>query len=189
MSFKDAEWVICGDFNEVRNESERLNCDFMKNRAARFNQFIEDMQLLEIPLMWKRFTRVSDNGMKLSKLDRFLVSKNFLQSWGDLSVVALDRNTSDHCPIVLSDKNINFGPKPFKVFDTWFKNKDIEKIIIDAWNKQVTSTRDDVIFRNKMKNVKEALRSWSKSQYGNLDDELKMAKDKTADFEKRADLN
>ncbi|XP_071694370.1 uncharacterized protein [Rutidosis leptorrhynchoides] len=125
MSYKDAGWVICGDFNEVRIESERLNSLFIERRAAMFNNFIEKMQLVEIPLLGKNFTRFSDDGVKLSKLDRFLVSEDFLDSWGDMSAIALDRGTSDHCPILMRNKNLDFGPKPFRIFDAWFENEEV----------------------------------------------------------------
>ncbi|XP_071712960.1 uncharacterized protein [Rutidosis leptorrhynchoides] len=129
MSYPNAAWVIGGDFNEVHNEEERQNCVFHDRRAAFFNDFIERTQLIEVPLIGKRFTRISDDGSKFSKLDRYLVSDLFLQLWEDISVVALERNLSDHCPIVLRNKNENFVPKPFKLFDVWLESEDVEPII------------------------------------------------------------
>nr|GEV40923.1 reverse transcriptase domain, reverse transcriptase zinc-binding domain protein [Tanacetum cinerariifolium] len=69
------------------------------------------------------YTRNSDDGMKFSKLERFLVSKGFCDLWPELSVVALDRKLSDHCLIMLRDTVVNFDPKPFRVFDIWFKER------------------------------------------------------------------
>ncbi|XP_071723686.1 uncharacterized protein [Rutidosis leptorrhynchoides] len=68
----DSAWVVCGDFNEVRNQSDRLNCVFHPSRANRFNDFISMTNLIDIPINGKRFTRISDDGTKFSKLDRFL---------------------------------------------------------------------------------------------------------------------
>ncbi|XP_071718070.1 uncharacterized protein [Rutidosis leptorrhynchoides] len=187
MEYKDANWVLCEDFNEVRSPSERKNCEFIERRATRFNNFIENMQLIEAPLIGRKFTRISDDGLKLSKLDRFLVSESFLQSWGDVSMISLDRGTSDHCPIFLRDKQIDFEPIPFKIFDVWLENKEVEKVIIEAWNKKVYGSRRDCTFRNKLKNVKESLREWSRHQYGYLDIDLENAKNKACALEKKAD--
>ncbi|XP_071738762.1 uncharacterized protein [Rutidosis leptorrhynchoides] len=132
MNCSDVEWVIGGDFNEVRSDEERQNCVFNEHRAAMFNTFIENRCLVEIPLLGRKFTRISDNGLKFSKLDRFLVSENFIISWGDVSAIALDRRTSDHSPIILRDKNEDFGPKPFKFFDIWLQCPEVEPMIIDA---------------------------------------------------------
>ncbi|XP_071689767.1 uncharacterized protein [Rutidosis leptorrhynchoides] len=69
FSYKDAEWVIGGDFNEVREEDERQNCEFVIRRANMFNSFINNYNLIEVPLIAKRFTRVSDDGAKLKSIE------------------------------------------------------------------------------------------------------------------------
>ncbi|XP_071705465.1 uncharacterized protein [Rutidosis leptorrhynchoides] len=124
--------IICGDFSEVRDQFERLNCVFVESRVALFNKFIERMQLVEIPLIEKEFTGISDNEMKL-------------------------------------------------------KNVEVERVIIDAWKKQVTGSRQDCVFRNNMKNVKETLSVWSKTQYGRLDVELQDAKKKACELESKVE--
>ncbi|XP_071686902.1 uncharacterized protein [Rutidosis leptorrhynchoides] len=63
--------ILCGDFNEVRHGNERFNCEFVEYRARRFNDFISNNCLLDIPMGGRNFTRVSDDGVKFSKLDRF----------------------------------------------------------------------------------------------------------------------
>ncbi|XP_071725874.1 uncharacterized protein [Rutidosis leptorrhynchoides] len=128
LSYQNAEWVLCEDFNEVRYEHERKNCEFIARRADRFNSFIDNSSLIDVPLVGKRFTRISNDGVKMSKIDRFLVSENFNQTWGDITCCALDQNTSDHCPIILKDSNSDFSPKPFRVFDVWFEQEVVEQI-------------------------------------------------------------
>ncbi|XP_071741078.1 uncharacterized protein [Rutidosis leptorrhynchoides] len=135
----DSAWVVCGDFNEVRNQSDRLSCDFHQCRATRFNDFITMNNLIEIPINGKRFTRISDDGTKFSKLDRFFVDDKYISHWNDLSVVALERRESDHCPLMLRDKIVDFGPKPFKIFDEWFKKEGVDQVIHDSWAKSVDS--------------------------------------------------
>lgn len=50
-----------------------------------FNQFIDDMHLIDLPLLGRKFTWVRSNGYALSRLDRFLVSESWLESWGGTS--------------------------------------------------------------------------------------------------------
>ncbi|XP_071707911.1 uncharacterized protein [Rutidosis leptorrhynchoides] len=185
----DTAWLLCRDFNEVRVASDRLNSQFHAYRANRFNTFIRNNGLIEIPISGKRFTRISDDGVKLSKLDRFLVSDSFMKLWDDLSVIALDRRLSDHCPLILRDKIIDFGPKPFKIFDEWFSCEGIDNVINEAWSQPVTSTRRDCVFRDKLKNVKFALRSWSKYNYGKLDCEINELKKEAKEWELKAESN
>ncbi|XP_071727431.1 uncharacterized protein [Rutidosis leptorrhynchoides] len=184
----DVSWVLCGDFNEVRHESKRFNCEFIGSRAKRFNEFIGRNQLLDVPLGGRRFTHISNDGVKMSKIDRFLISVNFSQLWVDLSATAMDRDRSDHCPIILQDKVIDFGPKPFKIFDDWLYMDGVNSVIEQAWNEDISGNRKDCIFRNKLKRVKSALREWSKTHLGSLDMEIELLKKTSTDWELKTEL-
>lgn len=76
-SSSTAWWCIMGDFNVVRCAEEREGCSFNLTRATDFNNFINAAQLIEPLLGAKRFTWIGYGGSKLSKLDRFLLSKEF----------------------------------------------------------------------------------------------------------------
>ncbi|GKC61706.1 hypothetical protein Tco_1089304 [Tanacetum coccineum] len=121
-----------------------------------FNEFINNTRLIEIPMGGRKFTRVSDDEMKFSKLDCFLLNEKFNEMWGNLSVVALDRKLPDHCPIVIKDVELDFGPKPFRVFNIWLEESDFSKVVEVAC----------CIFRDRLKNVKASLRIWSKGKFG-----------------------
>ncbi|XP_071689267.1 uncharacterized protein [Rutidosis leptorrhynchoides] len=149
----DLAWFLCGNLNEVREESERLNCVFHCSRAKRFNEFIMRNNLVEIGLNGRMFTRISDDGTKFSKLDRFLVSDKFLNLWDDLSVNAL-----------------------------W-----VEGIVCEAWGKMVNGSRKDCIFRDRLKRVKFALKDWSKSEFGNIDNDIAKLKFEVFEWEKKAE--
>lgn len=75
---------------------ERLNSQLNVKGVNDFNEFIRRDELIDLPLGGRRFTRVSADGLKFSKLDCFLVTNSFVGKWTNLSVVALDRHLSDH---------------------------------------------------------------------------------------------
>lgn len=110
--------------------------------------------------------------MIFSKLDRFLVSEEFLSKWPGASVMTLDRKFSGHSPICLKVTEVDFGPKPFRFFNVWAESKDFVDIVKDAWNTQTLSMEPDKILRDKLKNVKIALRAWSKNKFGMIDEVL-----------------
>nr|GEZ00298.1 putative RNA-directed DNA polymerase, eukaryota [Tanacetum cinerariifolium] len=118
-------WWIFRDFNVIRSHEDRLNSQVSVKEMDDFNNFINTLQLVEISMGGRKFTQVSVDGLKFSKLDRLLVTEGFKSKWGNLAVLALDRKLSDHCPIVLKDLDVDFGPKPFRVFDIWLKEVDI----------------------------------------------------------------
>nr|GEV43321.1 hypothetical protein [Tanacetum cinerariifolium] len=84
----------------------------------------------EIQLGGRKYTRISDDGLKFRNLDRFLVTPEFSAKWDNLSVIALDRKISDHCPILLKDMDLDYWPKPFWVSDLWLKDREINVICV-----------------------------------------------------------
>ncbi|GKA58783.1 RNA-directed DNA polymerase, eukaryota, reverse transcriptase zinc-binding domain protein, partial [Tanacetum coccineum] len=95
------EVVMMGDFNEVRYKSDRFGSNFNAHGADIFNNFIINAGLEEVPLGGSAYTWCHKSASKISKLDRFLVSKNLLNTCPNISDITLDRFLSDHRPILL----------------------------------------------------------------------------------------
>ncbi|KAJ9559863.1 hypothetical protein OSB04_005023 [Centaurea solstitialis] len=108
-----------------------------------------------VPMHGKRFTRISDNGSKLSKLDRFLVSNSFGDFWKNLGVKALERKWSDHIPIVLENSKVDYGPSPFKFFNAWLKEDSLEDVVRNAWVIEVRAGNPDRRLDADIKSFKE----------------------------------
>ncbi|KAJ0856893.1 putative RNA-directed DNA polymerase [Helianthus annuus] len=112
-------WIMFGDFNDVRSEEERVNSRFDGASTAAFNGFIFCAGLLEFPMIGGMYTFISDNlDVKLSRLDRFLVCDTFISNWPHAKVEVHKRGHSDHCPLSLSCGFLDFGPTPFKFYNS-----------------------------------------------------------------------
>nr|GEX17235.1 RNA-directed DNA polymerase, eukaryota [Tanacetum cinerariifolium] len=83
----NGECIVMGDFNEVMRKEDRIS--------------------LYVG---------SSIGIKMSKLDRFLVSDGLLSVFPHISAVCLDRHLSDHRPILLCEVMIDYGATPFRFF-------------------------------------------------------------------------
>lgn len=112
-------WIVMGDFNAVRRKEERFNSLFCAKTARDFNNFIHGAGLIDMKIGRHRFTCFRKSDLKLSKLDRFLVFPSFLNLAPHAFVTALPREISDHCPILLSTSRKDFGPSPFRFFNSW----------------------------------------------------------------------
>ena len=91
-----------GDFNEVREESERLGSVFCPRSARVFNSFIEQIGLQEVSLGGPRFTWCDKWGSKFSKVDRFFVTDGFCASFPFITALVLEKKIPDHRPILLT---------------------------------------------------------------------------------------
>ena len=138
-----------------------------KNDISAFNQWISDMELQEIKCAGNSFTWIRPNGCVKSRLDRFLVSEHWLSLWPESCQLVLQRNLSDHCPTILQTSMVDWGPKPFRVFDWWLQQKGYQKMVREAWNNDQQGGSGGIVLKNKLKNFKAAIKQWSKVE-GNI---------------------
>ncbi|GMJ07486.1 hypothetical protein HRI_004417800 [Hibiscus trionum] len=118
--------IMGGDFNITQSPLEKLGSHPKKGEMQIFSDFIDSLCLIDLPLKggtytWSNFREKPS----MSRLDRFLISPEILGIWPDLIQSALHKNISDHNPIVLSMVTQDWGPKPFRWFDVWTKDKDL----------------------------------------------------------------
>ncbi|KAH1066062.1 hypothetical protein J1N35_031049 [Gossypium stocksii] len=93
-------WIIGGDFNTIRNRSDRSSCVGLVNGSREFNSFIDNCKSVDLPLMGKKFTWYRPNS-KRSRLDRFLLEEQWLIYFNDFSQQGLNRSVSDHMSLRL----------------------------------------------------------------------------------------
>ncbi|GKE51058.1 RNA-directed DNA polymerase, eukaryota, partial [Tanacetum coccineum] len=126
------EVVMMGDFNKVRYKSDRFGSNFNAHGADIFNNFIINAGLEEVPLGGSAYTWCHKSASKMSKLDRFLILENLLNTCPNISAITLDRFLSDHRPILLREASFDYGPTPFWFFHLCGKLKFL-KVKIRAW--------------------------------------------------------
>ncbi|GJX82167.1 RNA-directed DNA polymerase, eukaryota [Tanacetum coccineum] len=126
--------IIMGDFNEVRTQDERHGSIFNAHGADAFNLFISSAGLEEVPLDGCKFTWCHKSGSKMSKLDRFLISEDLLNSCPNISSITLDRYLSDHRPILMRESHHDYGPSPFRFFHYWFELEGFDTFVKQTWN-------------------------------------------------------
>lgn len=156
----DGCWLLMGDFNEIRHKCDRFSQRGRVSSINDFNSFIASSNLFEFKLGGRKFTWISEDGRSLSKLDRFFANQDFLEIWGLAAATILPRNKSDHCPIILINDVFDFGPSPFRFFNSWLSIDGIDELVNNAWRHCCPSGTADVRLLRKLKNVKRVLKFW-----------------------------
>ncbi|KAK9065430.1 hypothetical protein SSX86_016813 [Deinandra increscens subsp. villosa] len=169
--------LIIGDFNEVRHREDRLNSVFCQSDANRFNSFIRRSGLKEFNLGGRKYTFMSKTGDKFSRIDRAIATPAFLRLWSGASLVALPRELSDHCPLLLRSNSPDFGAIPFRYFSSWSKKPGYLEIVNQGLSYQSSEDKPDKALALKLKNVKNRLKSWIKSEKDKEEYELKLNRD------------
>nr|GEX07937.1 RNA-directed DNA polymerase, eukaryota [Tanacetum cinerariifolium] len=157
--------IVLGEFNEVRSEDERFGSIFHQSYAREFNHFISSSGLLEVKMEGYSFTWSYSSASKISKLDRFLVSEGIFMTFPTILAICLDRHLSDHHPIVLNEIHTDYGPTPFRVYHSWFKQDGFDALVENAWN---SFTHNDsnwmILFKKKLQDVKKLFEFGSGNQ-------------------------
>ncbi|GKV39902.1 hypothetical protein SLEP1_g47602 [Rubroshorea leprosula] len=159
---RGGNWCIMGDFNAVRKVGERGGSREISAEMREFDGFIRDVGLVDLPLIGRKFTWVQASGRSMSRIDRFLLSEGWLTKWGDAKQWGLNRTVSDHCPILLKQQVVDWGPKPFKFFNSWIEQEGCRELIKETWSKADVQGWAGYRIKEKLKMTKEALRKWSK---------------------------
>jgi exonuclease III len=102
-SKEDLPILLGGDFNIIRNPSEKNNDRYNDKWPFLFNAIIDGLNLREIEMLGRKFTWANSRAQPTyERLDRVLASTEWEQQYPLATVVALSREISDHTPLLLS---------------------------------------------------------------------------------------
>nr|KYP41921.1 hypothetical protein KK1_036692 [Cajanus cajan] len=123
-----------------------------------FNEFINNMELEDVPLNGRSFTWFRPNGKAISRIDRILISREWWSAWENCVQFVLDRNIFDHCPLMLSQKKVDWGPKPFRSINCWSEYSHFEDIVKEMWDSEEIQGWGCHVLKEKLKALKVKLK-------------------------------
>ncbi|GKV03502.1 hypothetical protein SLEP1_g15791 [Rubroshorea leprosula] len=128
-------WMIAGDFNAGRCPEERRGRTGECLKMEEFNVLIETIELVDIRLANRRFTWYRPDGSSMSRLDRFLMTKEMYSLGCKWVQQGMKRIVSDHYAVILKTSNADWGPKPFRVLNAWQQHPDFKNAVEGKWRK------------------------------------------------------
>jgi hypothetical protein len=152
-----------------------------------FDEFLENLELMDLPLTGRNFTWFHPNGVTMSRLDRILVSSSWCEIWGDPFVRVLDRDVADHCPLVLNCSSVDWGPKPFRFNNFWLQNREFKRVITEAWGLNNFEGWMGFILKEKLKSLKGVIKEWSRNTYGVWEDKKRLLIKRIADLDSKSE--
>ncbi|GJZ76720.1 RNA-directed DNA polymerase, eukaryota, reverse transcriptase zinc-binding domain protein [Tanacetum coccineum] len=164
MNQHNGKFIPFGDFNTVRHENKRSGSLFSRIEAEHLNTFIDSAFLIDLLIGGRHFKWINKAGTKLSKLDRFLISEGVMEDIPDIKVTAIDCLWSDHSPILLHSKKIDFGSSPFKLYNSWLNRDGFDDIVKSRWESMDTGNGNNKINSHvKLRSLKNAIKKWQVS--------------------------
>jgi hypothetical protein len=175
-------WCFIGDFNVILGAHEH------KGRFSPARLPIEDFQqwsdfsnLIHLHTRGAEFTWNNGRGGNRhteKRLDRAICNQAWLDSCCSSSVTALTRICSDHFPLLLDLQvtAVSFASQ-FKFQRMWTLHDDCANIISECWNSVVVGC-PMFILTQKLKMLKDKLRVWNKTCFGNVHENVVSAEHK-----------
>eukprot|EP00253_Pinus_taeda_P009835 PITA_09835 len=120
-----------------------------------------------------------------SRLDRFLISDNAIHLGGALHASILPQGGSDHLPIMLQwTSPCKYSNRPFRFESFWFTNPDFKGMVQDVWKSFTPPIGAKMYqFQQKLRHLKQAIKAWNKSKFGNILDARKNLEQNMCDLQ------
>ncbi|KAK2383075.1 hypothetical protein QL285_070564 [Trifolium repens] len=186
-------WCVVGDFNAVSSLEERVGVNVMEARVVtteiiEFWKFVEDLELLDLPILGRKFTWYQASGRAMSRIDRILISDEWSHKWGSVALWSLPREVSDHCPIILKYNHEDWGPRPFRFNNFWLENSKLVEIVESFWRSNNVEGWMGFALKEKLKGLKTILKAWHKEEYGGMEARIVEVVEDIKDLDVRGEL-
>ncbi|KAL1357221.1 hypothetical protein HN51_009176 [Arachis hypogaea] len=161
-------WLICGDFNEISDPSEKKGgalCD--TNQIHRFKEWVDACNLIDLGYHGTRFTwrgPIWQNGDRIFKrLDRAYCNVEWNLTFHSAAVETLPRVKSDHHPILIRTFSTSNNPKirPFRFEFMWMQHEDFNSFIRENWQSDSPLNLNIQSFVTKIK-------KWNQQVFGHI---------------------
>ncbi|GKV44506.1 hypothetical protein SLEP1_g51682 [Rubroshorea leprosula] len=189
INSRRGNWCLAGDYNTVRSVEERVGCTVTTNEMREFDAFIHNTRLIDLLLVGRKYTWYNSNGQYMSRIDRFLLSKEWTTKWSDVKQWGWRRSISDHCPVLLKNECVDWGPKPFKYYDAWLEQPGCKEVITNAWINNEVSGWNGFKLKEKLKRTKQVLKEWSYQMNTEMDNKIKEAETVIATIDEKREHN
>ncbi|WJZ87793.1 hypothetical protein VitviT2T_007145 [Vitis vinifera] len=163
-------WCIGGDFNVILSQRERSRQGRLSGAMRNFAQTVDDLELIDLPMQGGIATWSGGrNNQSWARLDRFLVTQQWLDMFSGVAQCRMHRPTSDHFPILLMGGGLRRGPTPFRFENMWLKMDDFKGLLRGWWQGIEARGRASFRLAYKMKVVKQNIKVWNREVFGRVE--------------------
>ncbi|KAK3219709.1 hypothetical protein Dsin_013679 [Dipteronia sinensis] len=157
--------IIGGDFNAVLDSHERKGGVGCSVSIRNFRKFVDHAKVVDLPMQGMSF--MWSNNMEAeswARLDRFLCDPVVLSWFPGLVQKGLSRSVSDHNPVGIGEPIVDWGPKPFRMFNGWIDDKDMMDKARKSWKLAGGHGNSGRKLLLKTKAVKKQVKAWVKER-------------------------
>lgn len=157
-------WIFSGDFNMIRYAHEKNNNNFRLAEAEYFNDCINDMCLIELPLLDRNFTWSNRRASPtLERLDRVFINLRWDELLPNTTLSSLTRATSDHVPLRIDISTTIPNSHVFHFENYWVHSPGFFETMASAWTCRTGNSNAAAAIAANLKAVRPALKKLEKN--------------------------
>jgi hypothetical protein len=159
----DGPTLIGGDFNLIRESSEKSLGNINQHWANLFNDWSNRYDLIEIKNARRLYTWANNQeNLIMAAIDKVFVTTCWEQLFPAVSVRALPRVGSDHTPLVFDSRAFTAPKvKQFRFEKWWLNIDDFHQLVANTWNKPCNYTRAIDVWQYKIRNLRKTIKGWA----------------------------
>ncbi|KAJ3708440.1 hypothetical protein LUZ61_012145 [Rhynchospora tenuis] len=151
---------VMGDFNEILGSNEKFGgSSRTKPHTVDFQNFLYDSGLVDVGYKGPAFTWTNKRHVSeaiYQRLDRVLVTTDWLHMYPNAYVNHLPMIHSDHCPILLRAKKPPEKANNFRIENWWLLDQTFHDDWVRTWNQEAGRP-----WKQKWVAVKDSMKKWA----------------------------
>ncbi|XP_039053773.1 uncharacterized protein LOC120195908 [Hibiscus syriacus] len=179
----DCPVCLGGDFNAFLTQEEKRGGDVNLMSMNIFRDFVSKANLIDLPLLGGQFTWCNNREVPtFERLDRFLVDNSFFSQFPKINQNLQPRSISDHNIILLENRECNWGPKSFRLFNYMLEEEGFSELLTkELFN---LGTQENSIPISKILNrVKDVAKNWAGKGFLQLPSQIRTLESVIQDME------
>ncbi|KAK4707382.1 hypothetical protein R3W88_033071 [Solanum pinnatisectum] len=138
-------------------------------KSLEFIAVTEACGLIDLGFSGQKFTWSNNRGLHSrvwNRLDRSMVNDSWLENMPQTTIIHLPSVGSDHCPLLMENKDTNEDPvKYFKFLNCWADHPNFLETAQACWEMEIEG-HSMWKFHQKLKILAGTLSAWSKREFG-----------------------
>jgi len=156
--------IVGGDFNLVRDSSEKSTGNVNSSLVSLFNYFVNDTSLREMHRHGGAYTWTNKQSSPImAVLDRVFISEDWEEHFPLATARSLTRVGSDHNPLLVeTDSGVSIRSSIFKFENAWLNQEGLKEWVIQKWPQRQKSYVLDH-WRVVSSNLRRLMKGWSRN--------------------------
>jgi exonuclease III len=154
--------LVGGDFNLIREASEKSTGLINQHWADLFNDWINKFGLLELKINGRKYTWGNNqDNLVMATIDRVFMSTDWAAAFTNVHLKALPRLGSDHTPLIVDTCAFSVPKEKVFRFEKWFLEVEgFREIVCKAWNTKCCFTKAIDVWQFNIRNTRRAIKGW-----------------------------